>query len=161
MAKIVCELCGSDTFVKADGMFICQGCNTGYTPDEAREMMVGETVDVSTPISAGTPERTGGVILPGGSNVGSASLGRNLIVDFTQGKRGQYASVIIDGKRQGTIWGRHSKEYSLAPGVHRLGIGGGMRGCKNPAIVDVAPGVLYTLTVYVDGLSFGFYVTEG
>ena len=36
-----------------------------------------------------------------------------------------------------------------------------MRGCKNPAIVDAAPGVMYTLTVYVDGLSFGFYVTEG
>ena len=57
MAKIVCELCGSDTFVKTDGMFVCQGCNTGYTPDEAREMMVGESVEVSAPISAGEPER--------------------------------------------------------------------------------------------------------
>jgi len=39
MKKIVCELCESTEFAKEDGMFICQGCGTKYTPDEAKAMM--------------------------------------------------------------------------------------------------------------------------
>ena len=39
MKKIVCELCESTEFAKDGGMFICQGCGTKYTPDEAKAMM--------------------------------------------------------------------------------------------------------------------------
>lgn len=39
MKVIVCELCESQSFAKQDGMFVCQGCGTKYTPDEAKAMM--------------------------------------------------------------------------------------------------------------------------
>ena len=39
MKAIVCELCEGREFTKQDGMFICQGCGTRYTPDEAKAMM--------------------------------------------------------------------------------------------------------------------------
>lgn len=39
MKKIVCELCDSTEFVKEGGMFICQGCGTKYTAEEAKSMM--------------------------------------------------------------------------------------------------------------------------
>ena len=34
----VCELCGKTEFVKEDGMFVCQGCGTKYTPEEAKKL---------------------------------------------------------------------------------------------------------------------------
>ena len=39
MKAIVCELCGSRDFLKQDGVFICQGCGTKYSIEEARKMM--------------------------------------------------------------------------------------------------------------------------
>lgn len=56
MKKIVCELCEGTDFVKDGGMFVCQGCGTKYTAEEARGMMrevdgaVPIVGDVSTPI---------------------------------------------------------------------------------------------------------------
>ena len=40
MKKIVCELCEGVNFVKADGMFTCQGCGTQYTLEQAKSMMI-------------------------------------------------------------------------------------------------------------------------
>lgn len=40
MKKIACDLCGSMDFVKENGMFICQGCGTKYTLEDAKSMMV-------------------------------------------------------------------------------------------------------------------------
>ncbi len=39
MKKIVCELCESTEFIKDSGIFVCQGCGTKYTAEEARGMM--------------------------------------------------------------------------------------------------------------------------
>ncbi len=39
MKKIVCELCEGTEFAKEGGMFVCQGCGTKYTHDEAKAMM--------------------------------------------------------------------------------------------------------------------------
>jgi tetratricopeptide (TPR) repeat protein len=39
MKKIVCELCECMEFTKEGGMFVCQGCGTKYTAEEARGMM--------------------------------------------------------------------------------------------------------------------------
>lgn len=52
MKKIVCELCESTDFVKEGGMFVCQGCGTKYTVEEARSMM--REVDGIIPVSNGT-----------------------------------------------------------------------------------------------------------
>ena len=46
MKAMVCELCGSNEFIKQDGMYICQHCNTKYTPEEAKKLMVEGTVKV-------------------------------------------------------------------------------------------------------------------
>lgn len=46
MKKIVCELCGSTDLVKQDGMYVCQFCNTKYTVEEARKLMVEGTVQI-------------------------------------------------------------------------------------------------------------------
>lgn len=53
MKKIVCELCESTEFAKEGGMFVCQGCGTKYTPDEAKAMM--KEVEGGAPVSSGAP----------------------------------------------------------------------------------------------------------
>lgn len=53
MKKIVCELCDGIEFVKEGGMFICQGCGTKYTAEEARGMM-REVEGVAPAIVGGT-----------------------------------------------------------------------------------------------------------
>ena len=40
MKAIVCEMCGSQDFVKKNGMYVCQNCRTKYDPDEAKKLMV-------------------------------------------------------------------------------------------------------------------------
>ena len=46
MKRLTCELCGSNDFVKEEGLFVCQSCGTKYSPDEARKMMIEGTVEV-------------------------------------------------------------------------------------------------------------------
>lgn len=66
MKKIVCELCESMEFTKEGGVFICQGCGTKYSLEEAKSMMrevdgdsapsaVGPAAAVSIP--AGNPNQ--------------------------------------------------------------------------------------------------------
>lgn len=40
MKSMVCELCGSNEFLKQDGMFVCQHCNTKYNLEDAKKLMV-------------------------------------------------------------------------------------------------------------------------
>ena len=54
MKKIVCELCEGTDFVKEDGMFVCQGCGTKYTLEEAKGMM-REVEGGAAPVVASTP----------------------------------------------------------------------------------------------------------
>lgn len=53
MKKIVCELCEGTEFKKEGGMFVCQGCGTKYSVEEAKSMM--REVEGSAPVSTGTP----------------------------------------------------------------------------------------------------------
>lgn len=46
MQAIKCELCGSNSFTKEDGYFVCNHCNTKYTLEEAKKMMIEGTVNV-------------------------------------------------------------------------------------------------------------------
>ena len=46
MQAIKCELCGSNEFTKVDGLFQCNHCNTKYTLEEAKKLMVSGTVEV-------------------------------------------------------------------------------------------------------------------
>ena len=52
MAQLVCELCGSTQFIKDNGVFVCQGCGTKYTLEEARAMLTGAP---ASPAPAATP----------------------------------------------------------------------------------------------------------
>ncbi len=47
MKAIKCELCGSNHLIKQDGYFVCQHCETKYTLEEARKLIIEGTVDVS------------------------------------------------------------------------------------------------------------------
>ena len=47
MKALVCELCGSNEFIKEDGYFVCQHCKTKYSTEEARKLMIEGKVDVS------------------------------------------------------------------------------------------------------------------
>lgn len=58
MKKIVCELCESTEFTKEGGFFICQGCGTKYSLEEAKNMMKeveGDTPGVASIPVAGVP----------------------------------------------------------------------------------------------------------
>ncbi len=54
MKKIVCELCEGMEFAKDGGMFICQGCGTKYTAEEAKAMMK-EVEGDAAPVVTGAP----------------------------------------------------------------------------------------------------------
>ena len=52
MKKIVCELCEGTEFTKDGGFFICRGCGTRYSPEEAKNMMhevEGENESIPVP----------------------------------------------------------------------------------------------------------------
>lgn len=53
MKKIVCELCEGTVFDKVDGRFVCKGCGTSYSVEEAKSMM--QEVEGDEPVSAGSP----------------------------------------------------------------------------------------------------------
>lgn len=46
MKRITCEMCGSTDVLKQDGMFVCQSCDTKYTTEEAKKLMIEGTVEV-------------------------------------------------------------------------------------------------------------------
>lgn len=46
MKPLKCEMCGSPNIIKQDGIFICQNCNTKYSVEEAKKMMIDGTVTV-------------------------------------------------------------------------------------------------------------------
>lgn len=52
MKKIVCELCDGTEFKKENGMFVCQGCGTQYSVEEAKSMM--REVEGDAPTSSGS-----------------------------------------------------------------------------------------------------------
>lgn len=53
MKKIFCELCEGTEFTKDNGMFVCNGCGTKYTAEEARSLM--REVEGDVPVSTGAP----------------------------------------------------------------------------------------------------------
>lgn len=53
MKKIVCELCEGTVFDKVDGRFVCKGCGTSYSAEEARGMM--QEVEGDEPAATGAP----------------------------------------------------------------------------------------------------------
>jgi hypothetical protein len=42
MKQMVCEMCGGKKLVKQDGVFVCQNCQTKYSVEEAKKMIVEE-----------------------------------------------------------------------------------------------------------------------
>jgi uncharacterized Zn finger protein (UPF0148 family) len=46
MKQLTCDICGSNDLVKQDGYFVCQYCQTKYSVEEAKNMMIEGTVDV-------------------------------------------------------------------------------------------------------------------
>ncbi len=54
MGTIKCDLCNGTEFVKQDDMFVCQGCGTKYSPEEARKLMSDDAV--STTVKAENTE---------------------------------------------------------------------------------------------------------
>ena len=40
MKAIVCEMCGSNRLTKQNGMYVCQSCQTQYTVEEAKKLML-------------------------------------------------------------------------------------------------------------------------
>lgn len=46
MKQLACEMCGSTDLIKDGGVFVCQACGCKYSVEEARQMMVGGTMDI-------------------------------------------------------------------------------------------------------------------
>lgn len=47
MKKLICELCGGNQFIKSEGVWVCEHCQTKYTLEEAKKIMVEGSVDVT------------------------------------------------------------------------------------------------------------------
>lgn len=50
MKRLTCELCGSNEFVKEDGLFVCQACGTKYSTEEAKKLMIECTVEITSKV---------------------------------------------------------------------------------------------------------------
>lgn len=46
MKAIVCEMCNSKDIIKQDGYYVCQCCNTKYSVEEAKKLMIDGEVSV-------------------------------------------------------------------------------------------------------------------
>ena len=51
MKRLTCEMCGSTDLMKDDGVFVCQSCGMKYSVEEAKKIMVKNTVDVQGPVT--------------------------------------------------------------------------------------------------------------
>lgn len=47
MKRIVCELCGSSSFLKTNGMYVCQDCGCVFTLEEVRKMIRDDDAEPS------------------------------------------------------------------------------------------------------------------
>ena len=49
MKQIICEMCGSNDFIKQDGIYVCQMCGAKYSVEDAKKLMVEVvgSIDVS------------------------------------------------------------------------------------------------------------------
>ena len=47
MKTLICELCGSNNFIKEEGYWVFNHCQTKYTQEEAKKIMVEGIVDVA------------------------------------------------------------------------------------------------------------------
>jgi uncharacterized Zn finger protein (UPF0148 family) len=56
MKKLTCEMCGGTDLVKQDGLFVCQHCGAKYSIDEAKKMMVEDTVEVTGTVKIDSSE---------------------------------------------------------------------------------------------------------
>lgn len=54
MKALTCEMCGSTNLIKEDGVFVCQSCNTKYSVEEAKKMMIDGTVEVAGTVKIDT-----------------------------------------------------------------------------------------------------------
>jgi len=48
MKQLTCEMCESTNFIKQDNVFVCQSCNTKYSAEEAKKLMIEVEVTVQT-----------------------------------------------------------------------------------------------------------------
>jgi len=46
MKQLTCEMCGSVDVIKQDGQYVCQFCQTKYSVEDAKKMMIEGTVEV-------------------------------------------------------------------------------------------------------------------
>ena len=86
MKKIVCELCEGTEFTKENGMFVCHGCGTRYTAEEARGMM--REVEGDAPVVTGTP-----VVGAPAGNPNQAQIDNILVLATTAYEAQNYAEA--------------------------------------------------------------------
>ena len=56
MKALKCEICGSQDFVKNEGVFVCQSCGTKYTVEEAKKLMADAPVDITGTVKVDTSD---------------------------------------------------------------------------------------------------------
>lgn len=87
MKKIVCELCESTEFTKEGGFFICQGCGTKYSLEEAKSMM-REVEGDAAPVASAAPVNTAPM-----GNPNQAQIDNILILATTAYEAQNYAEA--------------------------------------------------------------------
>ena len=46
MKAMVCEICGSNEFLKQEGMYVCEACGTKFTVEEARKLIIDKSPEL-------------------------------------------------------------------------------------------------------------------
>ena len=54
MKQLICEMCGGIDLIKQDGVIVCQSCGIKYSLEEARKIMIENTVNVKGTVEIDT-----------------------------------------------------------------------------------------------------------
>ena len=58
-------MCGGKDLIKEDGVFVCQSCGCKYSPEEAKKIMIEDTVEVKGKVSVDSSDSLNNFIIRG------------------------------------------------------------------------------------------------
>lgn len=101
MKCLVCELCGSQSFIKTGGVYVCQGCGCVFTPEEARNLLQdivpnesGSAADIPKESSRSLDLIEEAIALMKSGNWSKAS---DCIIAISENNRNDYRSKAFSG----------------------------------------------------------------
>ena len=115
---LTCELCGSTDFVKDNGLFVCQGCGTKYTLQEAQRQIAAQNQAAQAQVQAQQTQDALNAVLNAVAGVANAVMSNvtQAAPALKAGGQGDRYTVMIGGHER-YLFFEHNADY----GNERIG----------------------------------------